>query len=103
MQAGVATDAWKRNIGDYIMAAEELYLSMRRFGFDPDHAVPIDQHGELFNGSHRVACALALGIDEIPVVNMPGHIWAPAWDADWFRANGLDERTIAALEASLTR
>lgn len=102
MQAGVATDVWKRGVVDYVFAAKELYRSMRLFGFDPDHAIPIDPDGELFNGSHRVACALALGIEEIPVVKMPGRVWAPAWDAEWFRAHGLDEGTIASLQKLTT-
>ena len=97
MQAGVTTDAWKRNIGDYLTSAEDLYLSMRRFGFDPDHSVPIDPAGELLNGSHRVACALALGIEEIPVIHEERRVWAPAWDAAWFQAHGLAEQEIAAL------
>jgi hypothetical protein len=103
MQSGVATDAWKRNIDDYLASAVWLFQSMGNDGFDTEHAIPIDPDGELLNGSHRVACALALGIEEIPVLNMPGKVWAPAWDAAWFRSNGLDEGTIAALQASLSR
>lgn len=103
MQAGIVTDAWKRSTNDYWAAAISLNQSMALHGFDPAHAVPIDEDGELLNGSHRVACALALGIEEIAVVNMAGKVWAPAWDANWFRTNGLDEGTIAALQASLSR
>jgi hypothetical protein len=103
MQAGLATDNHKIDVDDYLASAVWLFQSMAKWGFDPDHAVPIDQGGELLNGSHRVACALALGIKEIPVVNMPGKVWAPAWDAAWFRSNGLDEGTITALQASLSR
>lgn len=103
MQSGVATDAWKRNIDDYLSAAVWLFQSMERWGFDAEHPIPIDPAGELLNGSHRVACALALGIEEVPVEQHTQRAWAPAWDAAWFRAHGLDEGTIAALEASLTR
>jgi len=103
MQAGLKTDASKSNVGDYWSSAISLNQSMALHGFDPNHAIPTDEAGELFNGSHRVACALALGIEEIPVVTMPGRVWAPAWDANWFRSSGLDEGTIAALQASLSR
>lgn len=103
MQAGLKTDVYKSSTGDYWSAAISLNQSMALRGFDPDHAVPVDEDGELLNGSHRVACAMALGIEEIHVVNMPGKVWAPAWDAAWFRTNGLDEGTIAALQASLSR
>lgn len=97
------TDAHKTDVDDYLAAALWLFQSMYKYGFNPENAVPIDPDGELLNGSHRAACALALGIEEIPVVNMPGKVWAPAWDADWFRSNGLDDGTIAALQASLSR
>lgn len=103
MQAGLKTDVSKLNISDYWSAAISLNQSMALHGFDPNHAIPIDPDGELLNGSHRVACALALGIEEILVEQHTQRVWAPAWDAAWFRANGLDEGTIAALEASLTR
>jgi hypothetical protein len=103
MQAGLATDAWKRNIDDYLAAAVALFQSMQKRGFDPENAIPIDPDGELLNGSHRVACALALGIEQAPVELMQKRVLAPAWDATWFRANGLDEVGIANLQASLTR
>jgi hypothetical protein len=103
MQAGLPTDAWKQNVDDYLASAVWLFQSMQKWGFDPEHAVPTDPDGELLNGSHRVACALALGIEEIPVIHEARRVWAPAWDAAWFRAHGLDAATIAALEQSLTR
>lgn len=103
MQAGLKTDNYKANIDDYLASAVWLFQSMAKYGFDPDHAVPIDPAGELLNGSHRVACALALGIEEIPVESHARRVFAPAWDAAWFRSNGLDEGTIAALQASLSR
>jgi len=101
MQAGLKTDVNKANIDDYLASAVWLFQSMEKWGFDPDHAVPIDPDGELLNGSHRVACALALGIKEIPVDRQERRVWAPSWDAAWFRANGMDAATIAALVASL--
>lgn len=101
MQAALATDVNKRGIDDYLAAAVWLYQSMGMDGFDPNHPVPVDPDGELLNGSHRVACALALGIASIPVEQSARRVWAPAWNAEWFRTNGMDEEMIAALEASL--
>jgi hypothetical protein len=101
MAAGLPTDGWKDALDDYVSAASALFGSMAEKGFDPRHAVPIDPDGELLNGSHRVACALALEIERIPVERHPHRVWAPAWDAEWFRANGLDEATIEALQKSV--
>lgn len=103
MGAGLPTDAWKKTLADYVSAAETLFASMVQAGFDARYPIPVDPEGELLNGSHRVACALALGIAEVPVEERQERIWAPAWDAEWFRAHGLDEETIAALEASLSQ
>ena len=85
MNAGLPTDKWKRTLSDYTSAAILLHDNMKRDGFDPGSPVPIDPDGELLGGAHRVACALALGIDEIMVVDRPGiTCWAPEWGHDWF-------------------
>ncbi len=89
MRAGVATDQWKRTPRDYLLAAELLYQSMTDRGFDPDYPIPIDPNGELLNGSHRVACALALGIGEVVVERSPHQVWAPPWGYGWFADHGM--------------
>lgn len=101
MAAGLSTDGWKDALDDYVSAAAALFGSMAEKGFDPRHAVPIDPDGELLGGAHRVACALALEIERIPVERRPDRVWAPAWDADWFRVYGLGEEAIAGLQALL--
>ena len=92
IRAGVATDGWKRSIDEYVTSATALFKSMDRFGFLG--SVPVDPDGELLDGSHRVACAVALGMPDIPVAPMSRKVWAPAWDYDWFKArmtqDGLD-------------
>lgn len=102
MQAGLATDVNKRGIDDYLAGAVWLYQSMGMSGYDPNHPVPVDPDGELLNGSHRVACALALGIACVPVEQSTRRIWAPAWNAEWFRVNGLDDETIDSLQLIMT-
>jgi hypothetical protein len=96
---GARTDQWKLSIDDYIRASSGLHLSMDLRGFDPSCAVPIDLDGELLNGSHRVACALALGIGDCPVRRERRMAWAPAWDYEWFVANGMDEEDLSQLKA----
>jgi hypothetical protein len=107
MKAGLATDRWKRSHDDYRTAAIALSSSMACRGFVPGFAVPIDQNGELLDGSHRVACALALGIKQIPVAPQERYVWAPAWGEAWFVENGMAaedlerlRRDYAALAAS---
>lgn len=84
IEAGLATDKWKTKIDDYVSSATGLFKSMSLNGFDERYPVPIDPDGELLNGSHRVACALALEIPYIPVELRPEYVWAPPWDYLWF-------------------
>ena len=84
MKAGLATDKWKLQLDDYVKSAKDLLESMSSHGFDEKYPVPIDPDGELLNGSHRVACALALEIPYITVELRPDYVWAPAWDYLWF-------------------
>lgn len=89
MRAGLATDRWKQSLDDYVKSAETLATSMSMYGFLDEHAVPVDSDHELLDGSHRVACALAQGIETIPVVEHQRRAWAPPWDYEWFVANGM--------------
>ena len=70
---------------------------MAMHGFDPQFAVPIDPAGELLDGSHRVACALALGIESIPVNRKPNKVWAPDWGMEWYAANGMQQDDFERL------
>ena len=99
MQAGLPTDQWKRELDDYVNASKQLYASMMRSGFNPAYPVPIDPCGELLDGSHRVACAFAIGIEDIPVEHKPQFVWAPDWGLDWFIKNNMDEDDLARLKA----
>jgi hypothetical protein len=97
MQAGLTTDRWKRSLDDYVASATALCASMACRGFLPDGAVPIDPNGEMLDGSHRVACALALGTDVITARRESRHVWAPAWGYDWFVLNGMSHDDLARL------
>ena len=70
---------------------------MRSSGFLALHAVPIDPDGELLGGAHRVSCALALEIPEIPVTDEMRRAWAPAWGKGWFLANGMGQSDFERL------
>lgn len=99
MAAGIATDGWKVNTDDYLASAASLAISMAHRGFDPAYAIPVDPDGELLGGAHRVACALALGIEAVPVRNERRLCWAPSWSIDWFEAHGMCEEDLSRLKA----
>ena len=88
----------KADTDAYVASAGALCRSMAYNGFDPACAVPVDPDGELLNGAHRVACALALGIESVPVSGEGRRVWAPEWGIDWFRANGMDEENLQRLQ-----
>lgn len=83
---GVGMDG-KSGTDQYIADCGKLLLSMGAYGFRPAHAVPIDPDGELLGGAHRVACALALGIEQIPIAQHKNRAWAPPWGEAWFAEN----------------
>lgn len=99
MRVGLSTDRWKRTLDDYVTAAQSLAESMSGNGFLPFYAVPIDPAGELLDGSHRVACALACEVPAIYVDPQPRSVWAPAWGVDWFKARGMPPADMARLMA----
>jgi hypothetical protein len=88
MKAGLATDKWKTSLVDYTEAAKELCASMASHGFLPQGAIPIDPDGELLDGSHRVACAMALELKAVSVIRETRKAWAPPWGEAWFVDNG---------------
>lgn len=97
MQAGLATDKWKRSIRDYLTSAALLCQSMQDGGFDSSKPIPIDPAGELLDGSHRLACALALNLSEIPISRRDQAVWAPAWGEAWFVDNGMSVSDLQRL------
>ena len=87
----------KSGVDEYLAKCGELVISMDAYGFKPEHAVPIDPDGELLGGAHRVACALALGLAEIPVTRHSHHASAPAWGRAWFVDNGMGAEDLERL------
>lgn len=97
MAAGLATDVWKQTIDHYVSAASTLYRSMVQGGFDDRCPIPVDPFGEILNGSHRLACALALDLESVPVDQKNRPVWAPPWGEAWFKDNGLEPRELEAI------
>lgn len=95
---GFTTDGWKTTVDDWVDASKALLASLQENGFIEQHAIPVDKSGELLNGTHRLACALAMGFATVPVWALPDkEVWAPAWDEAWFRDHGMPEREIKKL------
>jgi hypothetical protein len=89
----------KVNTDHYIETAAALCASMAHRGFVdiPEWRIPVDPNGELLGGAHRVACALALEIEEVPVVRMTTPAWAPPWGEAWFIENGMEPEDLERL------
>ena len=90
MAAGLRTDQWKACLEDYRASSAALLASMQEAGFDPSQAIPIDGNRELMGGAHRLACAIALDLDKVPVIQYTDRFaWPPAWDLQWFADAGM--------------
>jgi hypothetical protein len=85
----------KQSVDDFVREAKNLFVSMSQNGFNSEHPVPFNRNG-ILNGTHRVACALALDID----------LWAQeydnttvitAYDLNWL------EKTFSPKESSLIK
>lgn len=96
-ELGIGMDRGKDTL-DYVYHAEQLFNSMRD-GYNVLYSVPVDRFGELLDGAHRVACAIALGVDEIPIERRPQTAWAPPWDLQWFIDNGMPEADLERLKS----
>lgn len=97
IEAGIPTDRWKLTLNDYLASAQALLLSMVQDGFSPHHPIPVDRNGEILGGAHRLACALALNIETVPVARSDIECWAPAWNEAWFRDHGMQPADLDRL------
>jgi hypothetical protein len=100
MMQGLATDGHKMGLIDYVASAVELAESLKTRNFWPEYAIPVDSHGEILNGAHRVACALALGKNVI-IGRAEKDAWAPPWDGQWFVDNGFGSLFAAIARAEM--
>jgi hypothetical protein len=96
-------DRGKRSTDTYEASARALFASVSAQGLDPSRPLPLSRDGTPLDGAHRIAIALALGLD-VPVIRT-AHAATPAWGWDWFVARGCPEpwrtliaRTFATLQ-----
>ena len=81
---------------------EELIKSVERKGYQSDkHPLTLDTNGLLVDGSHRLACALALGVDKLPV-KFSTEIKGPTnYGKDWFLKRDFSSDLINRLDYQL--
>lgn len=89
-------DSNKSTIDVFLPHARQLFDSMKEVGFQKLDAVPVDPNLDILDGSHRVACALALN-EDVWVRPLNKLAWAPPWDAPWFRRYGISEEDVEGL------
>jgi hypothetical protein len=98
MAEGLTTDGWKTSLDDWVAASKALLDSIQTNGFIERHAIPIDKHGELLNGTHRLACALAVGFTTVPVWRLQDkEVWAPPWGLEWFQEQGYSYHEMEGI------
>lgn len=82
----------KEGIDAYKTAFQKLIFSMKEHGFEKEYFIPLDKHGELVNGAHRVAAAMALDtpvwVVDFPLFEGFHYDFSYAWLED----NGFDQR-----------
>lgn len=103
MAQGIATDGYKKTPDDYIKSAQLLIANMKAHGYDAEEPILIDDDGEIWNGAHRIACAAALGLSEIPVFFKRGKVWAPAWDRKWMLDHGIIAQDLKRLDKDMEK
>jgi hypothetical protein len=101
-------EARKGSLASFTLEFARLLASMKQSGFDPSAPIPIARRtGLLLNGAHRLAAALALGLERVPVIDVEG-VDGLTWDFDWFLSNGftpleIDEITRAWIDLQRER
>lgn len=79
-------ESQKTGLEDFVSGFDATITSLKRNGFRQDQSlVPINRHGVVIDGSHRVAAAAALGL-EVATVEVE---WDPVYDYNFFRARQL--------------
>lgn len=68
-----------------------LIESFKKSGFNNKYPVELNKKFEIFEGSHRLACSIYFGIEEIPVT-FSKDFWELTYDYSlkWFECNGMD-------------
>ena len=86
----------KRGWKAFDQSFHELVDSMQRDGFERESFIPVDSKGNLINGRHRLAVALALSVD-VFVRKYPFDGFNFCFDREWLKGLGFSEEKIAEV------
>jgi hypothetical protein len=79
---------------------ENLINQIQQYGFNSSSRIVIDQDMHLFDGSHRLACALFYKLSDMPVqiklCTEPVY-----YSLDWFKINGFMPKELELMENKL--
>ncbi len=82
---------------DYERSFIALIESIKAEGLQEACAIPVDGEGRILNGAHRLAIALALGLESVPVVRLPPPWKGLEWGMGWFLHYGFKPAEINRL------
>lgn len=84
---------------DYENEFKKLIQSIEINGYDTEKPVELNKRFEVFDGAHRLACAVAFNIHKIPVKFSQKYINKTYdYSLEWFRNNGLSNFETYIME-----
>jgi len=86
----------KLSVEDYERSFQQLIRQMQTQGFHAHAAIPVSATGRILNGAHRLAAALALGIQNVPTFVVE-HETVYDWDMRWFLQHGFQPPALNAM------
>jgi len=87
----------KSTLHDYEFYFNELIKDMSRSGFDLDDPIQISGiDGQVLNGAHRLAVAIALDLEKVSF-RVDRTSEGRAWDMQWFKNNGFKTIDLEAI------
>ena len=92
----------KRAGKDTLDSFRALIGTIEREGLSSHYPVGVSGRGELLDGAHRVAVALAMDAYDIAVDVRAGKRLRP-YGRDWFRSNGFPDEALIAMDQEVDR
>jgi len=92
----------KKGLEDFEKSFQSLLVSMKEKGFQKECFIPLGADGKMLNGAHRLAAALALGINAwtVKFELLQGRLFFFEYTLDWLRENGFEEAEVEYLKGN---
>jgi len=85
-----------------LLRFQELAYSIKLKGFHVDrYPLTVDTQGRLIDGSHRLACALALNVDRLPVRFLKHKKGPTNYGREWFETREFPKEYLTRLDSRL--